>query len=345
LWPAGAPPGQGESILPRSLRDRHNRRMVPARRVWATAQAAKVPADNSRRGSLGGQSKPCARRSIDERHRTYEYRKNHQDLEPESEHAVRNTPVVKTAMVRGIPATFDHCIRYDPSESIDVARARRQHEKYCDTLRGLGVEVVEVAPDDRYPDCCFVEDPVIVLDEIAVVTGMGAASRRGEGEALREALRRCGKRVVDLRGPGTLEGGDVVRVGDKILVGLTGRTNREGVEELGAILGGGRFEVVALEVRDALHLKSVCAYLGDGHVILAPGYFESSAFNDCERIEVAARETYAENCIALNGSVLVAEGFPEVAAKITRAGFETIELPVSEFRKCDGGLSCLSVRF
>ena len=93
-----------------------------------------------------------------------EYHKNHQDFEPESEHAVRNTPVIKTAVVRGVPATYGHCIRYDPSESIDVMLARRQHEEYCDALRRLGVDVVDVAPDDRYPDCCFVEDPFLVVD-------------------------------------------------------------------------------------------------------------------------------------------------------------------------------------
>jgi dimethylargininase len=223
--------------------------------------------------------------------------------------------------------------------------ARGQHGKYCEVLRGLGVDVVEIAPDDRYPDCCFVEDPILVVDEYAVVTSMGATSRRGEGEALCKALSGRGKKVVEIKGPGTLEGGDVVRIGDKILVGLTGRTNREGVEELGAILGRDRYEIVALEVPDALHLKSVCAYLGDDHVVLAPGYLDEPVFANYERIEVAARDTYSANCIALNGAVIMAEGFPEVAAKIADAGFKTIELPMSEFCKCDGGLSCLSVRF
>jgi dimethylargininase len=274
-----------------------------------------------------------------------EYCRNHKDFEPESERVVRNTPVIKTAMVRGVPATYDHCVRYDPSESIDVVLARQQHEGYCDALRGLGVDVVEVPPDDRYPDCCFVEDPVLVVDEYAVVASMGIASRRGEGKALREALSRCGKQVVEIKGPGTLEGGDVIRLGDRILVGLTGRTNRQGVEELEGILGGTRYEIVPLEVRDALHLKSVCAYLGDRHVVVVPGYFDESALADYDRIEVAARDTYAANCIALNGAVVVAEGFPEVRKRIVEAGFETIEVPMSEFRKCDGGLSCLSVRF
>ena len=257
---------------------------------------------------------------------------------------MRSNPVIKTALVRGVPETYHNCIRYDPSESIDVMLARRQHREYCEVLRGLGVDVVEVTPDDRYPDCCFVEDPVLVVHEYAIVTSMGTASRRGEGEALRDALSRCGKRIVEIKGPGTLEGGDVVMLSDRILVGLTGRTNREGVEELRAIVGPGR-DVIALEVRDALHLKSVCAYLGDGHVILAPGYIDEAVFDDFERIEIAAGDTYAANCIAVNGSVIVADGFSGVTAKIADAGFETIEIPMSEFRKCDGGLSCLSVRF
>ena len=115
-------------------------------------------------------------------------------------------------------------------------------------------------------------------------------------------------------------------------------------EELKAVIGPG-YEVTAVEVRDALHLKSVCAYLGDGCVVLAPGYIDESVFADYEKIEIGARDTYAANCIAVNGSVIVAEGFPEVVERIVGAGFDTIEIPMSEFCKCDGGLSCLSVRF
>lgn len=271
--------------------------------------------------------------------------KNAGTLNPKNEPNVPETPLVTKAVVRGVPATYDRCIRSDTSEPIDVALAMEQHERYCGVLRSLGIDLIEIAPDERFPDCCFVEDPVLVLDDFVIAANMGAIPRRGEGEAVHKALSGMGKRVVEIEGPGTLEGGDVIRMGDKILVGLTGRTDRGGLDKLRAILEPEGYDVGAVEVQGALHLKSVCAYLGDGHIVLSPGYVDKTVFAGCDTIEIAAADAYSVNCIATNGIVTLAEGFPETRKKIEHAGFETIEVPTSEFRKGDGGLSCLSLRF
>jgi len=209
-------------------------------------------------------------------------------------------------------------------------------------LGGLGVEVVEIEADERFPDCCFVEDPALVVDDYAVITRMGPVSRRGEGEGVSEVLSRFGKRIAHIVAPGTLEGGDVLRIGDSIFVGLTERTNREGIDQLQAILDG--YRVIPVELQDTLHLKSVSA-VGKGYVILTTGHFDDGVFAEYDQIEIPRKDEYSVNCIDINGTVVMAEGYPETREKIEQAGLETIEVPVSEFRKADGGLSCLSIRF
>jgi dimethylargininase len=257
---------------------------------------------------------------------------------------VPKTPQATTAIVRDVPAVYDQCIRSDAGASIDVALAREQHQHYCAALRAAGLSVMRIEADDRFPDCCFVEDPALVVDDLALVLNVGVASRRGESEAVRQVLS-AEKRVVEIGSPATLEGGDVLRIGDRLYVGLTERSNRKGIEALRSLLDGERYEVIPVELDNALHLKSACAYLGSNWVVCSPGHFDESVFADYDRIDVPAADAYSVNCLALNDIVLVAEGYPGTKMKIEGAGFKTVEVPVSEFRKGDGGLSCLSLRF
>lgn len=257
---------------------------------------------------------------------------------------MRNTPQASHAIVRDVPSTYDRCIRSDGGEPIDVARAREQHGLYCDVLSATGITLHRVAADDRYPDCCFVEDPVMVCGESAIMLNVGAATRRGEGEAIGKVLSRI-KRPVHMEPPGTLEGGDVLHVEETLFVGLTARTTTDGVDALRMILDGQGIRVVPVETEGALHLKSVCAYLGDGHLVVCPGHFDDSAFADYQRIEVPSEEAYAANCLSVNGKVIMAAGYPITKQRIEAAGFATAEVPVTEFRKGDGGVSCLSILF
>lgn len=253
------------------------------------------------------------------------------------------TPAVTTAVVREVPSTFAHCIRSDPRESIDVGLARTQHDAYCDALTRCGVDLVRIAADDGFPDCCFVEDPVLVVDDILVVPNVGAPSRRGESEAVRAALGQD-RRIVEIGEPAMLEGGDVIRIDDTFYVGLGARSNPYGVNSLQACLEPLGYRVVSIELHNTLHLKSVCAYLGGGHIVWCPGHFDPSSFSGYEAIEIPERDAYSVNCVALNGVVIVAEGFAQTRGMIEASGFVTLEVPVTEFRKTDGGLSCLSVR-
>ena len=254
------------------------------------------------------------------------------------------TPVVTTAVVRGVPATYAHCIRSDTRESIDVDLARTQHAEYCEVLAQNGVNLVHIRADDRFPDCCFVEDPVLVVEGILVEAAMGAAARRGESDALRAELGHD-RTVCEIGDPATLEGGDVLWIDRRFYVGLGARTNRAAVDRLTAYLEPLGYEVQPIELHDTLHLKSVCAYLGGGHIVWHRGHFDPSPLADYELIEIGEEDAYSVNCLALNGVVVVAEGYPRTRDRIEAYGFRTIEVSVSEFRKADGGLSCLSIRY
>jgi dimethylargininase len=249
------------------------------------------------------------------------------------------------ALVRGLPATYEKCHISLPTEKpINLSLARRQHEAYCGTLRDLGLELIWVDPDDRFPDCCFVEDPAVVAGDTAIVTRMGVSTRVGEEAAVREALQPF-KRIREIMSPGTLEGGDVLRIDQKMYVGLTKRTNRSGLEQLDALVSELGFEVTPVEVLSGLHLKSACTYIGDGHVVLVPGRIEEGVFAEYNTIEVASEEAPAADCLRVRDRVLILEGYPATRRRVEAEGFDTVVLEMSEFEKCEGALTCLSIVF
>ncbi len=168
-----------------------------------------------------------------------------------------------TALTRGVSSTIAECeLEYLQRDVIDVARAARQHRDYEACLTDLGVRVVSLPESPEFPDGVFVEDPVVVVDEIAVITRMGAESRRKESESLAEALAQF-RPLRWMREPATLEGGDVMRVGKTLYVGLSRRTNREGAAQLAELLDPFGYRIVPVKVDACLHLKSACSYLGD----------------------------------------------------------------------------------
>lgn len=255
------------------------------------------------------------------------------------------TPNGTYALVRGVPKTFDRAITpHGSTEPIDVERAREQHDLYCQTLEGLGLELIRIAADDRFPDCPFVEDAALVLGDRAIITAPGAETRRGETAAIEEALRNR-MLLRHIQAPATLDGGDVLLIDDHLYVGLSSRTTSLATEQLGQLLADTRHEVIPVRVRGILHLKSACTYLGSGVIVHLPGHLDDDVFSRYDRITVPGSESHAANCLSVNGTVLVPAGAPETRQLIEEAGFETLELDISESHKAGGGLTCSSIIF
>jgi len=250
---------------------------------------------------------------------------------------------VRRALVRPVPEPYDHCVR-SSREKIDVAIAKKQHAEYCKALEQLGLRLIIVSADNTLPDSCFVEDTAAIFREKAVICNMKIKSRAREVVEVAKVLSKI-KDTHYIKPPAIIDGGDILRVEDTVFVGLTSRTNLHAVKQLERILARSDFKVVPVRVHDMLHLKSACTYLGDNHVVVAEGFFDIDLLRDCRKIVVPKGEEYAADCLAVNGTVLVAKGYPRTGRLIEEAGFSTSELDVSEFRKGDGALTCLSILF
>jgi dimethylargininase len=223
--------------------------------------------------------------------------------------------------------------------------ALEQHEKYTETLRKIGLKVRVLPSEESFPDSTFIEDVALCTTHCAIITRPGAESRRGETDGMKSILREYYSAIDEVVSPGTLEAGDVMMVGKHFYIGISNRTNVAGADQLIHILEKYNLTGSKVPLKKMLHLKSGASYL-ENNIILAAGEFRNDKiFDRFTIIEVDDNERYAANSLWINGRVIVAEGFPETRAKIEKAGFETITLDVSEFRKVDGGLSCISLRF
>jgi dimethylargininase len=225
---------------------------------------------------------------------------------------------------------------------IDVDRALAQHEQYVKTLAGLGVDLTILRADPAFPDGCFVEDTCVMLPELAVITAPGAPSRLSETRSVQEAIAPH-REIRRMAGGGSLDGGDILRLGRTYLIGRSGRTDSRGAEELGRIVteNGGDYAVV--EVPEGLHLKSAVTALSADTVLGLAPFLEDPAFSGAAKIVVPDDEAPAANVLAVNGVIVMAGGFPETRRRVTRAGHPVIACDISEFAKADGGLTCLSV--
>jgi dimethylargininase len=251
------------------------------------------------------------------------------------------------AIVRPPAATFADGITSSGLGPPDLALALEQHEAYCRTLEQLGLSLVRLQPDPAFPDSTFVEDAAIVTAQGAILTCPGAPSRAGEVTAMGAALERWFPELHRIKSPGTMDGGDVCEAGDHFFIGLSHRTNEEGAAQLSAWLAARGFGSSVIDIRNVpgiLHLKTGLSWLGGRRLIAWRDVAGHEAFRGWEVIEVPDGEEYAANCILVNGSFLVASGFPRTAVLLRGHG-KVLELEMSEYRKMDGGLSCLSVRW
>ena len=229
----------------------------------------------------------------------------------------------------------------------DYELAVKQHDAYIEALKQCGVQVTELEALEEYPDACFVEDVAVLTRKCAIITNPGAPSRNGEKAYIAEVIRKfySEDQIAYIENPGTLEGGDVMMVGDHFYVGRSARTNAEGIRQFVEILE--RFGLSGSEVslEKVLHLKTGVNYLENNTFLVSGEFIEKDEFKNSNLIIIPDEEAYAANCIWVNDKVIVPAGFPKVEKAVRDAGYEVIVTDTSEYRKLDGGLSCLSLRF
>jgi dimethylargininase len=248
------------------------------------------------------------------------------------------------AITRGPGPNLAEGITTSKPEPPDYDLARRQHDRYVDTLKSLGLQIVTLDPLPDYPDAYFVEDTAVVTPDVAVITIPGAKSWRGETEAIEPALAeyRPVKRIVP---PGLLDGGDVLMLGKHFLIGVSKRTNKEGAAQLGRILEEHGYTWMEIPVRHGLHLKSNASCIGENRLLVNKTLARFEELKTYDKIVVDKDERSAANTLLIRDQLLVPMGFPKTRLKLEVAGLRTIELDISEIRKMDGGLSCMSLRF
>jgi dimethylargininase len=256
------------------------------------------------------------------------------------------------AIVRRPAPTFAAGLTSAGEGPPDLARALEQHRAYCEALAALGLELTELATDAAYPDGTFVEDTAIVTGRGAIITRPGAPSRSGEVDSVARALRSFYSHVQPIVAPGTVDGGDVCEADGQFLIGVSGRTNEPGAEQLVEHLRHMHYRARIVDIRSVpglLHLKTGITHLGAGVWVVGAPLVDTVRAWDLkpmrEIIPVDAAEGYAANCVRVNDAVLIARGYPRLAAALSERGFAPLPLDMSEFRKMDGGLSCLSLRF
>ena len=249
------------------------------------------------------------------------------------------------AIVRKPCRNFIHGLTTAGLGKPDYTRALEQHSAYVVALESCGLEAVVLEADERYPDSVFVEDVAVVTERLAVVTRPGAPSRRGEVDGIAASLRAFHPHLERIQAPGTLEGGDVMKVEDRFFIGLSQRTNREGFDQFARILEKYQYAATAIPLRQVLHLKTGVAYLEKNNLLATGKFLSDPTFKNFRLISVESDESYAANSILVNGRVLIPSGFERTKLALESRGYPTLAVDISEFRKLDGGLSCLSLRF
>ncbi|MGN0711452.1 MAG: dimethylarginine dimethylaminohydrolase family protein [Anaerovoracaceae bacterium] len=229
----------------------------------------------------------------------------------------------------------------------DYESAIVQHNNYVETLKELGLEVTDLEGDERYPDSCFVEDPAVVMKECAIITNSPRESRNGERYEMLETIKKFydDEHIFFIEAPGTMEGGDIMLVGKHFFVGQSDRTNAEGARQFNEIVTKFGYTSSTVPVTEGLHLKDFAIYLENNNMLVSAVMNEEPSFQKFNRFVVDPDELYAINSMNINGTVLVPEGYPKTLKIVEDLGYPVKVVKTDEFRKIDGSLTCLSLRF
>jgi dimethylargininase len=226
----------------------------------------------------------------------------------------------------------------------DYELALQQHREYADALAACGLDLTILPAAEGFPDSVFVEDAALCTSRCVVITRPGALSRRGEAALIEPVLRDYAPSLERIVQPGTLDAGDVMMVGSHFFIGHSARTNQEGAAQLTEILTRHGMTATILPTGDQLHLKSGMSYLERGNLLVTREFAAWPRFREFNVITVPDAERYAANSIWVNGTVIMPAGYPLTRSRVAGCGYEIIEVDTSEFRKLDGGVSCLSLR-
>ena len=249
------------------------------------------------------------------------------------------------AITREVSPRIAECeLTHLAREPIDFQRARTQHRQYEALLEELGCKRVRLPAEPDLPDSVFVEDAAVVLDELAVITRSGAESRRSETVSVAEALRPY-RKLFYIESPGTLDGGDVLRVGKALYVGLSKRSNREGIKQLQDILLPFGYVVNDVKLRDCLHLKSAVTQVAENTLLINRTWVDTAMFSGFQLIDVASSEPFAANALLIGNTVVYPVAFPETRQRLEKQGIRVRTVDVSELAKAEGGVTCCSLIF
>jgi len=250
-----------------------------------------------------------------------------------------------TAITRAVSPGIVNCeLTHVVRQSIELAKAEEQHRAYQALLEKCGARVISLPAEPALPDSMFVEDPAIVLDELAIIFPLGTETRRPEAASIAQALARF-RKLARVELPGQVEGGDVLRIGRSLFAGLSSRTNAEGIRQLASIVAPYGYQVASVAVTGCLHLKSAVTYVGRNTLLANRAWFDTKPFAGFAWIDVAAEEPHAANALAIGGTVIFPASFLRTRARLEALGFHVTLLDISELQKAESGLTCSSLLF
>jgi len=247
------------------------------------------------------------------------------------------------AITREVSPRFNECeITHIDRTTIDLDTALAQHHEYVKVLKTLGCNVIELPSEADLPDSVFVEDTAFILPEAAIITRPGADSRKPETDSIVRALKPLIK-LVYVREPATVDGGDVLVLGKKIYVGLSTRSNQEAIDQLNKALGEYGYVVTDVQLHDCLHLKSAITRVDDTTLLVNKRWVDTHHFENFDRIEVDPAEPFAANCLPIGESIIFPTAFPKTRAKLEERGYKIVTVDVSELAKAEGAVTCCSL--
>ena len=252
---------------------------------------------------------------------------------------------VSIAITRKPSPAITQCeLTYVDRAPIDFKAALLEHDRYELLLKELGLTVQSLPALNDSPDCVFVEDPAVVFDEFALINRMGTPAREHETSSLVSVLSAY-RELKYLQGSATLEGGDVLKNGKTIYVGLSPRTNAAGIEQLAALAKPFGYEVIPVTLQKCLHLKTACTFLNEHTLLANPDWVDLSSFKKTAFLTVDPREPFSANTLSIDGKTVHSAGFSHLPKILEKAGFSSIQLDISELAKAEAGLTCLSLIF